>query len=301
MATARSGPDLPPPPRPLWRRLALASSRSAVVQLPAVAPEGERIYAIGDVHGRADLLQPLLAHILAAAAEPGAPRVRVVGLGDYIDRGPATREVLDLLVALRRARATACEFLLGNHEESLRSFLAEPALGWTWCGFGGRETLASYGVEAPLRQDDVEGWRATRDALDRALPDSHHALLDELQLKAEAGGYLFVHAGVRPGVPLEAQDREDVLWIRDRFLRHRDVHERMVVHGHTPAREPYADHRRIGVDTGAYATGVLSAVRLEGAGLSWVQAREDEEGAVAVVEAPGRPEFDRDRPSRGRL
>ena len=289
MATARSGSDLPPAPRPFWRRLALVSSRPAVAQAPAVAPEGERVYAIGDVHGRADLLRPLLAHILADAARPGAPRVRVVGLGDYIDRGPATREVLDLLLALQGARAVVCEFLMGNHEESLQGFLAEPALGWTWCGFGGRETLASYGVDAPLRQDDVDGWRRTRDALDRALPDGHHAFLDALKVRAEAGGYLFVHAGVRPGVSLEAQDREDMLWIRDRFLRHRGVHERMVVHGHTPAREPYADHRRIGVDTGAYATGVLTAVRLEGEGRSWVQARADADGQVAVAEAPARP------------
>ena len=285
MATARSGFDPPPAPRPFWRRLRLAHAAPPVAQAPAVAPEGERIYAIGDVHGRADLLQPLLAHVLTAAARPGAPRVRVVGLGDYIDRGPASREVLDLLAALRTTRATACDLLMGNHEESLKRFLEDPALGSAWCGFGGRETLASYGIEAPLRQDDATGWRDARDALDRALPDGHHALLDALQFSAEAGGYLFVHAGVRPGVPLDAQDPEDLLWIRDRFLRHRGVHERTVVHGHTPARAPHVDHRRIGVDTGAYATGVLTAVVLERDRRSFVQARADAQGAVALVEA----------------
>jgi serine/threonine protein phosphatase 1 len=146
----------------------------------------------------------------------------------------------------------------------MEAFLVDPAVGPGWCDYGGRDTLVSYGVSPPQMRGDIQGWAETARALAEALPEPHRRLLDRQQLSVTIGDYFFCHAGARPGVPLAAQSPEDLMWIRQPFLDHRVPFEKVVVHGHTPTEAVVSDSRRIGVDTGAYATNVLSAVRLAG-------------------------------------
>lgn len=226
-------------------------------------PEGRLVWAIGDVHGRADLLGPLLAHILKDMRSARVERPILVGLGDYIDRGPASKDVIDQLLSFKRQGVECC-FLLGNHEESLLTFLADPSMGPSWCDFGGRETLWSYGIEPPSLLASEQDWQLASQSLAAALPPDHLGFLEQLELSCEIGDYFFVHAGVRPGVPLNEQDQRDLLWIRTDFLNHGGSFPKTIVHGHTPSEQVFSGRYRIGVDTGAYATSVLSAVRLFG-------------------------------------
>ncbi len=218
------------------------------------------VWAIGDVHGRADLLAPLLETI---EADAGSLPTHLVMLGDYVDRGRDSRGVLQLLcdVEVRgRVRLTA---LRGNHEDRMLAFLGEPQIGPSWCDYGGRDALASFGVSSPAGRGDAEGWAEAAQALAEALPEPHRRLLGGLRGFAEHGDYFFAHAGARPGVALAEQDPEDLMWIREPFLSDRKPFEKVVVHGHTPVDQPHVDARRINLDTGAYATGVLTALRLE--------------------------------------
>ncbi len=226
------------------------------------APEGVRIYAIGDVHGRLDALDALLEAIWLDRATAG--QAVIVMLGDYVDRGPASREVLDRLMGLRNVAALEARFIRGNHDETMLRFLEEPSLGPTWCGFGGAETLRSYGVVAPLMSDDTDGWEATRKAFAAAISADQVRFLQALEPCVEYGDYFFTHAGARPGVELDEQDPHDLMWIRDDFLRGSATFSKTVVHGHTPEEDAFVSDRRIGVDTGAYATGRLAAIVLEG-------------------------------------
>lgn len=229
------------------------------------APEGRRVYAIGDVHGRADLLDALLATVDADVSSGGHDgRPVLVFLGDYIDRGLQSRAVLDRILAIDPQRYEL-RFLKGNHEAALLAFLEDPATGPFWMTIGGAETLYSYGVEAPAYDAGPEAFAAASAALRAAMPAAHLAFIEALELTVRYGDYLFVHAGVRPGRSLEMQDERDLLQIRDAFLRHKGRLGYTVVHGHTPSGVVHQDERRIGVDTGAYATGRLSAVRLQGA------------------------------------
>lgn len=234
---------------------------------------GRTIYAVGDVHGRADLLETLLQSIEADAVKCGGPeRPVLVFLGDYVDRGPGVKKVLDQLCDLQDETRYELRLLKGNHEAAMLAFLRQPESGPTWAAFGGLDTLASYGVPPPLRSTP-EAWQQASRALDDALPDRHRALLARLELLAEYGDYLFVHAGVRPGVAPEDQTEDDLLWIRDEFLGWRGSFGRVIVHGHTPEPTPVIARNRIGVDTGAYATGVLTAVRLTDTDQAVIQAR----------------------------
>lgn len=236
---------------------------------PATPEGGGPIYAIGDTHGRADVLADLLARITADAG--GRPH-ELIFLGDYVDRGPDSRGVIDQVLAAERpgVRVTA---LKGNHEEAMQEFLADASFGPVWAQHGGNATLASYGVRPPAnRMDDADWQRAQRD-FTAALPPAHRAFIDGLQLYVERGGYLFVHAGVRPGVPLDEQVPRDLLWIRKEFLNHGKRLPQMVVHGHTPEGRPSEAVHRIGVDTGAYYSGRLTAVRLEGEERRFIQAQ----------------------------
>ena len=251
---------------------------------PAV-PQGLVVYAIGDVHGQADLLAALLDPIIREAAERGHSTA-LVCLGDYVDRGPASRQVIEALIASKAAPGLEARFLRGNHDQSLLDFLAEPATGPDWCEFGGRETLASYGVTPPRVRDAPEQWEKAREDLAAALPASHLAFLQKSELSLELGDYFFAHAGARPGVPLSDQSDRDLMWIRQPFLGDDRRFEKVVVHGHTPAEAVHADHRRIGLDTGAYATGVLSAVRLEGEDRRLIQAKRQSGGGVQLQAAP---------------
>ena len=225
-------------------------------------PEGLRIYAIGDMHGCAELLDQVLSRIDAHQALHPAVRPIEVFLGDYIDRGPASREVLDRLIARSRARETV--FLKGNHETLVESFLKDPAILSNWRHYGGLETLLSYGLAPSVNMDLAEQTKLAT-AFSEALPESHRRFLGGLRSSFTCGDYFFVHAGVRPGIPLAKQREEDLLWIRTDFLLCEAEFSKFVVHGHTPVREPEVRANRINIDTGAYATGQLTCLMLEGA------------------------------------
>lgn len=219
-------------------------------------------YAVGDIHGRRDLFERLLERIYEDAATLWmASRPRLVLVGDYIDRGPDSRGVLDLISDLRDRREFVVDCIMGNHEEAMLAFLADENMGPSWMHFGGLATLASYGVEAP-RSTDPSAWLDARDALDDALPAPHFRLLHSLKYMVQIGDYAFVHAGVRPGVPFNEQDPRDTRWIRGPFLEHAGPFEKVVVHGHTPITTAQVTRHRINVDTGAYMSDLLSAVRL---------------------------------------
>ena len=236
-----------------------------------VAPEGCRIYAVGDVHGRLDALDGLIAAIRSDAASAAQPIL--VMLGDYVDRGPASREVLDRLIELEGDARLETRFIRGNHDDTMLQFLTVPSIGASWCSFGGAETLKTYGVDAPLMNDDPQGWEAAREAFAAAISPQQVRFLQALEAYAEYGDYFFTHAGVRPGVELEEQDPHDLMWIRDDFLRGSATFSKAIVHGHTPEEDAFVSDRRIGVDTGAYATGRLTAVVLEGVERRLIQAQ----------------------------
>lgn len=239
---------------------------------PAQVPEGLCVYAVGDVHGEFRLLERLLAAIGADPLRPAGTEPLVVFLGDYIDRGPDSRGVLDLLSAGPLSGA-ACRFLLGNHEAALLDFLGNPAGGTDWLSHGGTETLGSYGLRASVGTANPARCRALRDQLAERLPDAHLRFLKALEPLAVLGDYAFVHAGIHPGRPLDRQHPDDLIWIREPFLSSDRRHEKVIVHGHTIVREPELRHNRIGVDTGAYATGVLSALALYGTCQRFLQVR----------------------------
>jgi serine/threonine protein phosphatase 1 len=221
-------------------------------------PDHLRVYAVGDIHGRNDLLRVLLGMIQEDSARaPASPQRHLVYLGDYVDRGPDSKSVIDTLLA-NPLPGFSVRHLCGNHEDMLNAFLEDPAHGRHWLFNGGKETLRSYGVDPNGEIDDV------RDRLHAALPPAHRDFLRRLSMREEIGDYAFVHAGVRPGVPIAEQDHEDLLWIRDEFLTSDADFGKVVVHGHTPGRQVVLAENRIGLDTGAFASGRLSAVVLSG-------------------------------------
>jgi serine/threonine protein phosphatase 1 len=235
---------------------------------------GRLVYAIGDVHGRLDVLQPLLRDIAedAAATRPAEPPL-LVFLGDYIDRGPQSRRVVDLVLKLKADAAFEVVALKGNHEDALLQFLDDPGFAAAWMEHGGGPTLASYGVYRSPALVDPAGWEPERDAFAAALAGAHLGFYCGLELMRVVGDYAFVHAGVRPGVALEAQTEHDLLWIRYEFLQDRGPFGKVIVHGHTPMEEPQLLKHRLSLDTGAFATGVLSAVRLHRHEQRVIQAR----------------------------
>jgi serine/threonine protein phosphatase 1 len=240
---------------------------------PAVSTDGRVIYAVGDVHGRLDLLDPLLEQIRADAARLEAEiRPVLVFVGDYVDRGAESKGVIDRVIELQAAGPFEVRPLKGNHEEAMLTFLGDPNFGPTWNEHGGGQTLSSYGVTPPILRMDAEQWEKARQDFALALPADHLSFLQGLELTAVFGDYVFVHAGLRPGVALDAQSEHDLLWIRQDFLGAARPFEKVVVHGHTPAEEAYLGDCRIGIDTGAYATGVLTAVRLDGPDRRLIQA-----------------------------
>jgi serine/threonine protein phosphatase 1 len=239
-------------------------SRSAASSAPlsAQAPAGSRIYAIGDVHGRLDLLERLRGMIVEDAEQRPAERKVAIYLGDYVDRGPDSRGVVDLL-----ARAELGGFetvaLKGNHEDSMLQFLTDPGIAPSWMTYGGDATLYSYGVRPPDPRR-VEDILAAQQAFAEALPPGHLAFLRALRLVHVEGHYAFVHAGFRANVPIERQDPEDMMWIRDEFLASTADFGKIAVHGHTITERPDIRPNRIGIDTGAFATGTLTCLVLEG-------------------------------------
>jgi serine/threonine protein phosphatase 1 len=226
----------------------------------AKVPPGRRIYAIGDVHGRADLLERTISDIdQHRHAYPVANSVEIM-LGDYIDRGPRSDEVIELLASRRVHGQTIC--LLGNHETYLLDFLKDPTSLAEWQRYGGLETLMSYGL-APSLNPTADQQKQLAAALAERLPGHHYDFLTTLPLSFNCGDYFFVHAGVRPGIALSDQRAEDLLLIREEFLLHTGEFGKVVVHGHTPVSEPEIHNNRINLDTGAFATGRLTCAVLE--------------------------------------
>ena len=224
-------------------------------------PDGLRIYTIGDIHGRSDLLESLLLQIDGDCRLYPSRRPIVVFIGDYIDRGPASREVLDLLLGYERTKEAI--FLRGNHETFVHRFLSKPAVLDEWRLCGGLETLVSYGLK-PSINPGVAEQRQLAKALAKSIPRSHLEFPDSLNLSFSCGDFLFVHAGIRPGVPLRKQREEDLLWIREEFLSCEQRFENFIVHEHTPVDTTDIRSNRINIDTGAFATGRLTCIVIEG-------------------------------------
>ena len=227
----------------------------------AQVPEGTRLYAVGDVHGRADLLARLFSGIDADLDANPVPRPVQVFLGDYIDRGPDSQKVLDLLI--KRSQRHETIFLKGNHEILFENFLQNPETIATWRRVGGIETLLSYGLRPSFKPDPAEQAALARQLAD-VLPPAHRRFFECLERSFVCGDFFFVHAGVRPGVALSQQSDEDLFWIRDKFLKSNEKFEKIIVHGHHPVTDVEFHSNRINIDTGAFATGRLGCLKIEG-------------------------------------
>ncbi|VXC76884.1 metallophosphoesterase family protein [Sphingomonas sp. 8AM] len=249
-------------------------SGAALVRLLGTPDTGGRlIYAIGDLHGRVDLFDKLIARIRDdIATHPGGyeGKPMVVLLGDYIDRGPASAQLIDRILALREDDAIEWRAVLGNHEDAMVAFLDARSSGQSWGRYGGATTLASYGVATP---ETPEGWDVTREQLRAVVPAAHDTWLRGLDHYIVQGRLIFVHAGLRPGVPLEKQRMKDILYIREEFLGTPVDSDLLIVHGHTPQDQAYGAPGRICLDSGAYATGVLSAARFDGGPIKLLTSR----------------------------
>jgi serine/threonine protein phosphatase 1 len=251
-------------------------------------PDGVRVYAIGDIHGRLDLLRALHDKIQRDFEARPPEDCVLVYLGDYVDRGPDSKGVISALIRGAPFQAET-HYLKGNHEDALLTFLEDPGFMRMWRDYGGLETLASYGVKVPQSAADEDWINEVHYKFSAALPKTHLAFLQGLKHSHTVGDFYFTHAGVRPGVPLDEQQAADQLWIREPFLTSRRFHGKMIVHGHTPQEQPVIKTNRIGVDTGAYITGALTAVVIEGTTFRFLQARNQVE------------QLDRSRTDRGKI
>lgn len=237
-------------------------NRFAAKRVHYAVPPGQRIYAVGDIHGRLDLLEALLALIEGDARHRGPTETLMVFLGDLVDRGPDSRGVVERL--MNYARETPSRFLMGNHEEVfLRAAQGDLKALRFLLRIGGRATIMSYGIDE--RQYRALDFEDLGQLLSEKVPESHVAFLSAFEEMIEIGDYLFVHAGIRPGVDLAAQSVSDLRWIRGDFLSHRDSFGKLVVHGHSITENIDVRTNRIGIDTGAYESGRLTAIGLEGA------------------------------------
>ena len=218
------------------------------------------IFAVGDIHGRLDLLLASERRIMDRVGSATAP-VLIVFLGDYIDRGPDSRSVIDHLTRkLPTPFYRVC--LCGNHEDAFLAFMAAEKFDPAWLEFGGVQTLQSYGIDAAhMLRTDPSG-KTLQQAVRHAVPPAHEKFLDQLPVAISVGNYLFVHAGVRPGLPLAEQTDTDLMWIREPFLSKGPGIDMTVVHGHTPGAMVQYGPNRIGIDTGAFATGKLSVLHI---------------------------------------
>ncbi len=248
-----------PPPRPL----------------PAI-PAGERVYAIGDVHGNLDLLRDLVMQIDADNAARPIKRTTIIFLGDLVDRGPDSAGVVDAALALANAEegGPAVRFLKGNHEEVFqRAASGDDKALRHFIRMGGRETILSY----PIAQDEYDGLTIEELAqrMLTLIPRAHVDFIADFEDCIVIGDYAFVHAGIKPGVPVADQKKADLRWIREGFINDNSPHDKMIVHGHTIFDDVDEQPNRIGVDTGAYRTGKLSAIGLEGTDRWVLQATEE--------------------------
>jgi serine/threonine protein phosphatase 1 len=223
-------------------------------------PDGVCVYAISDIHGCANELRNAFAAIDHHLSRAKPTRALHVFLGDYIDRGPQSAQAVDLLI--ERSKHYECIFLKGNHEAMLFDLLRDPKLFDGWKQYGGLPTLISYGLTPPAKPD-VEKQKLLVAALARTIPRHHRHFFNSLKPSYSLGDFFFAHAGVRPGVPLAQQKQQDLLWIRDEFLLSKANFGKFVVHGHTPVPKPDLRPNRINIDTGAYATGILTLLTIQ--------------------------------------
>lgn len=242
-----------------------ASSRELI-------PEGSLVYAIGDIHGRDDLLSRLLLRIEQDAAGYDDQNKIVVFLGDYVDRGLQSRQVLERLTSPFLSTFHKV-FLKGNHEEAMLQFLDDSGFGQTWKYYGGAETLHSYGINNLATATSRSEFEGARAAFENAVPQTHREFLRQLPASYTLGECFFAHAGVRPGIPLDQQETHDLLWIRGEFLDFEGSFGKLIVHGHTPGAAPVLRNNRIGIDTGAYMTNVLTALVIHHDGIRILQTR----------------------------
>lgn len=239
---------------------------------PKIGPKIDRLtYAIGDIHGRFDLFKKMV-HAIKSDMETTQSRCRIVLLGDYIDRGLETTRVLNGIISLSRQNWCDLVVLKGNHEQVFLQFLEDAKNGPQWFRYGGIETVRSFGVFIDEPQTP-EAWVALRDELVTKISPRQRRLLSNLRVCFEAGDYLFVHAGVDPSRDRSTQGEDVLLWIRNRFLRVERACSKAVVHGHTPSEGVVNQKWRVGLDTAAHATGILSAIRLEGLQRRIIQVR----------------------------
>lgn len=225
-------------------------------------PEGVRVYAVGDIHGRARLLRKMLQAIAEDAVQHRDKKVVEVFLGDYVDRGMESREVVDLLLAPSILGHTrVC--LKGNHEETLLKFLEDPSVLRGWANYGGYATLASYGIDMPTTSSP-EKFTILRDSFSRSLPPEHLAFFQGLKLSHFEGDYCFVHAGLHPMLAFQQQSAEHLLWIREPFLKHRGFFSHYIVHGHSPVPAPDIRPNRANIDLSAAEKDSLCCLVMEG-------------------------------------
>lgn len=242
--------------------LGLFRKRQAIEPLVRAVPEGQRVYAVGDIHGCLDLLEDAVAQIEADDRRRGTAQTQIIFLGDLIDRGPDSAGVVDYLIALAEARGNV-RFILGNHEEIfLRALGGDLESLRLFVRVGGRETILSYGLsENDYERTDYEELLAL---MRKCVPARHIEFLKSFEDRIEIGDYLFVHAGLRPGVAIDSQRRADMRWIRSSFLESDCEFGKLVVHGHSMSDGVVVRANRIGIDTGAFASGRLTALGLEG-------------------------------------
>ncbi|NQZ48307.1 MAG: serine/threonine protein phosphatase [Erythrobacter sp.] len=245
---------------------------------PAVVPEGMRYYLIGDIHGRLDLYEALIDAIEADDARRDAADTQIILLGDLVDRGPHSAGVVARTRAWQKQRSV--RVLAGNHEEMFLGAFERPEILRHFLKHGGRETILSYGLSKQafnaMTLDELFN------ALPTLIPQAERDYIASFEDMIEAGDYLFVHAGIDPKVPISEQKRSDLLWIRDRFLSHEGELEKVVVHGHTIFKQVTDCGNRIGIDTGAFRSGVLSALMLEADKKLTIQASEDDTGSIEI-------------------
>jgi serine/threonine protein phosphatase 1 len=230
---------------------------------PAVVPPGRRVYAIGDIHGCDVQLADLHAIIAEDLARRPVDEPVLLHIGDYVDRGADTAGVLRRLIAGAPIEVVQVVNLVGNHDETMLHALSGDRTAATdWLFTGGRPALESYGIDPD----------SPRESWPEGVPPEHLEFLRGLTLSHREGGYFFVHAGIRPGVPLEQQQREDLLRMRQPFLYSEMSFGAVVVHGHTPVKEPVVRHNRIAIDTGAVFGGKMTCLVLEGETLGFLTA-----------------------------
>jgi serine/threonine protein phosphatase 1 len=263
----------------MFQALKQIFARNSDAQPRPAIPPGQRVYAIGDIHGRLDLFEALVEAIEADDAAAAPADTTVILLGDLVDRGPGSAGVIELAREWQQRRKV--RILLGNHEEMfLRSF-EEPEMFRHFLRHGGRETILSYGVSRyQFAQTTLEEAQAMMNAV---VPLQDRAFLESFEDMIVIGDYVFVHAGIDPRVPLDAQKQHDLRWIREPFLSHAEPHELVVVHGHTIREAPDDCGNRIGIDTGAFMTGRLTALVLEGTDRRVIEAAESTDGAVTTA------------------